>query len=183
MRSSVKDFSTNMPDLGSGCIIFQSCSSVFFCFHGQLELFARDHLSSLRFLSNSLSSPRFNLFGVARRCFLWFSVFIFARLILPFFPLFFGFWSSAKFCFNRPKQTLSMHVFGPRNSSHAFSVYEFFVWVSRPIDKPTYIYISCEISIEHPSAGLALLAQLTQNSTNLQSYFYTQQKYILLDFC
>ena len=33
--------------------------------------------SSLRFLSNSLSSPHFNLLKVARRCFLWFSVFLF----------------------------------------------------------------------------------------------------------
>ena len=38
--------------------------------------------SSLRFLSNSLSSPRFNLLRVTRRCFLWFSVFLFSRLIL-----------------------------------------------------------------------------------------------------
>ena len=35
--------------------------------------------SSLRFLSNS---PRFNLLRVARRCFSWFSVFLFSRLIL-----------------------------------------------------------------------------------------------------
>ena len=41
--------------------------------------------SSLRFLSNSLSLPRFNLLRVARRCFLWFSVFLFSRLILSFF--------------------------------------------------------------------------------------------------
>ena len=38
--------------------------------------------SSLRFLSNSLSSPRFNLLKVAGRCFLWFSVFLCSRLIL-----------------------------------------------------------------------------------------------------
>ena len=38
--------------------------------------------SSLRFLSNSLSSPRFNLLREARRCFLWFSVFLFWRHIL-----------------------------------------------------------------------------------------------------
>ena len=38
--------------------------------------------SSLGFLSNSFSSPRFNLLRVARRCFLWFSVFLFSRLIL-----------------------------------------------------------------------------------------------------
>ena len=38
--------------------------------------------SSLRLLSNSLSSPRFNLLRVVRNCFLWFSVFLFSRLIL-----------------------------------------------------------------------------------------------------
>ena len=38
--------------------------------------------SRLRFLSNSLSSPRFNLLRVARSCFSWFSVFFFSRLIL-----------------------------------------------------------------------------------------------------
>ena len=38
--------------------------------------------SSLRYLSNSFSSPRFNLLRVARRSFLWFSVFLLTRLIL-----------------------------------------------------------------------------------------------------
>ena len=38
--------------------------------------------SSLSFLSNSFSSPLFNLLRVARRCFLWFSVFLLTRLIL-----------------------------------------------------------------------------------------------------
>ena len=38
--------------------------------------------SGLRYLSNSLSSPRFNLLRVARRCFSWFSVFLFSHLIL-----------------------------------------------------------------------------------------------------
>ena len=47
---------------------------------------------------------------------------------------------------NCPKLTLSMHVFGPRNSAYAF-------WDT------TDIYISREISIEQPSVGLALLAQ------------------------
>ena len=37
--------------------------------------------SSLRFLFNSLSSPNFNLLRVARRCFSWFSIFSFSRLI------------------------------------------------------------------------------------------------------
>ena len=38
--------------------------------------------SNLRFLFNSLSSSRFNLLRVARRCFSWFSIFTFSRLIL-----------------------------------------------------------------------------------------------------
>ena len=38
--------------------------------------------TSVRFLFNSLSSPHFNLLGVARRFFLWFSIFSFSRLIL-----------------------------------------------------------------------------------------------------
>ena len=38
--------------------------------------------SSLTFLSNSLSSHRFNLLRVASSCFSWFSVFFFSRLIL-----------------------------------------------------------------------------------------------------
>ena len=38
--------------------------------------------SSLRFHSNSLSSPPFNLLRVVRRCFLWFSVFLYSHLIL-----------------------------------------------------------------------------------------------------
>ena len=37
--------------------------------------------SSLRFLSNSLSLPRFNLLKVAGRCFLWFSVFFYVRVL------------------------------------------------------------------------------------------------------
>ena len=42
---------------------------------------------SLSFLSNSLLSPRFNLLRVARRCFLWFSVFLFfASYPQPLFP-------------------------------------------------------------------------------------------------
>ena len=38
--------------------------------------------SSLMYLSNTFSSPRINLLRVARRCFLWFSVFLLTRLIL-----------------------------------------------------------------------------------------------------
>ena len=51
------------------------------------------------------------------------------------------------------KKTLSMRVFGPRNSAYAVNLtYETY--------RHTYIYISREISIEHPSVGLASLAQL-----------------------
>ena len=52
------------------------------------------------------------------------------------------------------KKTLSMRVFGPRNSAYAINLtYE------------TYRQhiISREISIEHPSVGLASLAQLFSN--------------------
>ena len=38
--------------------------------------------SSLRFLFNSLTSPRFNLLRVAKRCFSWFSIFSFSGLIV-----------------------------------------------------------------------------------------------------
>ena len=48
------------------------------------------------------------------------------------------------------KKTLSMRVFGPRNSAY-FDIRDI---------PTTYIYISREISIEHPSVGLASLAQL-----------------------
>ena len=52
-------------------------------------------------------------------------------------------------CLNRPKLTLSMRVFGPRKSVYAF-------WPTTD----AHIYISREISIEHPSVGLTSLAQL-----------------------
>ena len=38
--------------------------------------------SSLRFLFNSLSSPRFNLLRVAKRCFSWISIYSYSCLIL-----------------------------------------------------------------------------------------------------
>ena len=59
------------PEPFGSCIIPQFCSSIFFCLHGQPELFASEHLLQLSFLSNSLSSPRFNLLRVARCCFSW----------------------------------------------------------------------------------------------------------------
>ena len=104
-------------------------------------------ISSLRFFSNSYSSLHFNLLRVARYCFMWFSVFLFSRLIL-FFPL--SSVSEALFALIFPflkesclvhakvalshsrmsntgvlKLTLSMHV---RNSAYAF-------WI-----RLTYIY-------------------------------------------
>ena len=53
-----------------------------------------------------------------------------------------------------PKTTLSMRVFGPRIPPTLFGPRQTHIY--------TYIhtYISCEISIEHPSVGLASLAQL-----------------------
>ena len=57
--------------------------------------------------------------------------------------------------FYRTILTLSMRALGPRISAYAF-------WTTTDIHtyRPTYIYISREISIEHPSVGLASLAQL-----------------------
>ena len=72
LSSSISMANLSQP-FGS-CIILQSCSSFL------LQLATT--FSSLSFLSNSLSSPRFNLLRVARRIFLWFSVFLFSRLIL-----------------------------------------------------------------------------------------------------
>ena len=46
------------------CIILHSCSSLFFHLHGQPEVFV-----NLSFLSNSFSSPCFNLLKVSSRCF------------------------------------------------------------------------------------------------------------------
>ena len=54
----------------------------------------------------------------------------------------------------RPILTLSMRAFGPRNSAYAFLDHD------RHTDIYIYKYISREISIEHPSVGLASLAQL-----------------------
>ena len=55
--------------------------------------------SSLRLLSNSLSSPCFHLLRVGRRCYSWFSVFLFSRLILSilFLALSFSFLSERFF--------------------------------------------------------------------------------------
>ena len=49
-------------------------------------------------------------------------------------------------------------MFGPRDSAYAVNL-----TYNRHTDIPTYIYISREISIEHPSVGLASLAQLVHN--------------------
>ena len=53
---------------------FSSFALLFFCLHSQPELLLATTYSSLRFLSNSFSSPRFNLLRVARRSFSWSSV-------------------------------------------------------------------------------------------------------------
>ena len=80
-----------------GCAVATIDSNLAFFFfvrlHGQPEPFGSciiPHLrfllatifSRFRFLSNSLSSPLFNLLRVARSCFLWFFVFFFPHLIL-----------------------------------------------------------------------------------------------------
>ena len=48
----------------------------------KLNCLSATTISRLRFLFNSLSSSRFNILRVARRCFSWFSIFSFSRLIL-----------------------------------------------------------------------------------------------------
>ena len=95
--------SKGQPELCGYYHLLQSCSSFFFRIHGQPELYARDHL-----LSNSFSSPRFNLLSVVRRSFsqcsvsddLFYSPFVvfgspscsifFASHPQPFFPLLFS---------------------------------------------------------------------------------------------
>ena len=88
-------------------------------------------LSSLRLLSNSLSSPCFNHLREARHCISWFFVFLFSRL-----PLFFSL-RSFKFGFNCPKLTLNMHVFGPCNIAQ----HTYFCMGFPQTNLHTYIYI------------------------------------------
>ena len=81
--------------------------------------------------------------------------------------------------FNRPKLTLSMRMFGPRNSAHAFW-HTYFLY-GFPLDKLTYI--SREFSIEQPSVGVALLAQLFYKMHTTST---AQEKIIVLNehhFC
>ena len=72
------------------CAVAPSFSSVAllssFVSKANLSCLLATTFASLSFLSNSLSlplsSPRFNILRVSRRCFLWFSVFLFSHLIL-----------------------------------------------------------------------------------------------------
>ena len=59
--------------------------------------------------------------------------------------------------FYRPILTLSMCAFGPRNSAYAF------------LDTADFTYRRTEISIEHPSVGLASLAQSPSKKKILQT--------------
>ena len=107
-----------MPTFQNSCIILQSCSSFFFCLHGQPELFASDHL--LQFLFNSL-----------RCCFSWFSIFSFSRLILSLslicssvsetlFALGFSFLSEHFFLVHA-KAALAL-AYSPRDSAYAVNL-------------------------------------------------------------
>ena len=76
-----------------------------------------------------------------------------------------------------------MRAFGPRNSAYAFLDHD------RHTDIYIYKYISREISIEHPSVGLASLAQLQPRfckvdymSVNVQCPNSTQDNTILMMF-
>ena len=53
--------------------------------------------------------------------------------------------------------TLSIRMFGPRNSAYA---------VNLTYSSTNGRHVSREISIEHPSVGLASLAQLSSHSTH-----------------
>ena len=140
-------------------------------FTANLSCLLATTFSSHRFLFNSLSSPRYIL-RVARRCFSWFSIFSFSRLILSLsflcssvsealFALsfsylsehFFFIYAKAALVYSRNDKhglTLSMRVLGPQNSAYAINLI---------YDRHTNTYISHEILIEHPSVGLASLAQ------------------------
>ena len=87
-------FNQGQHELCGSYLLLQSCFSFFVRLHGQPEPFGSCSLALLsfsvsmanlscllettfsrpRFLSNSLSSPCFNLLRVARHCFSWFSV-------------------------------------------------------------------------------------------------------------
>ena len=80
MISIVANFSEKLPVLFFFLLLSVSTAN--------LSCLLATTFSSLRFFFNSLSSPCFNLLRVARRCFSWFSIFSFSRLILnpqPFF--------------------------------------------------------------------------------------------------
>ena len=129
-------------------LFFSSCS----CLVLLLVLSFLHLILSFSFLCSSVSGALFALsFSIlGERCFFRLLFFVHAKAALV--------------NFNWPKLTLSMRVFGSRNSAHAFW-HTYFLY-GFPVDKPTYIhtyihiYISCEISIEQPSVGLASLAQL-----------------------
>ena len=104
---------------------------------------------SISFLCSSVSEARFALcFSFLSECLLLF--FVHAKAVLAYSRN--ELWVS-QVGFKHQKQTLSMRVFGPRNSAYAF-------WHTVDIQTDTYVYISREISIEHSSVGLASLAQL-----------------------
>ena len=133
----VRTSSLNDKLVANFCIILQSCSSFFFCLHGQPELFASDSPTHCRRLAES---------GLA----LFLVVFYFLISAFALFALRFSFLSE-HFFLAAQNLNLSMRVFGPRDSAYA---------VNLTYDRHTDTYISPEISIEHPSVGLASLAQL-----------------------
>ena len=83
------------PEPFGSCIILQSCSSFSSVSMANLSYLRATTFYSLRLLSNSFTSPRFNLLRVARRCYSGFLFLIFASYPQPFFPLSF---SSLKLC-------------------------------------------------------------------------------------
>ena len=85
VRTSSLNDKHRMAASVSSLVLFSSVSTA------NLSCLPATTFSNLRFLFNSLSSSRFNLLRVARRCFSWFSInfYIFASYPQPFVPLFF----------------------------------------------------------------------------------------------
>ena len=102
LHQSCFSFSVSMTNLSRLVAVLSSVSMA------NLSCLLATTFSSLRLLSNSLSSPRFHLLRVGRRCYSWFSVFLFLRLILgiSFLALSFSFLSE-RFFFVHTKAALA----------------------------------------------------------------------------
>ena len=84
--SSLAFLSSSVSMVNLSCLVAASFSSLALLSSSvstaNLSSLLAATFSGLSYLSNTLSLPRFNLLRVARRCFSWFSVFLFSHLIL-----------------------------------------------------------------------------------------------------